>query len=83
MWQKIKDTLNNSIMWLLFLLGCVFFFWKKEQDLENKLEETKASDEIKNAKEEIQQADAAADSSKQSYVELRDEYLSEHTEEKR
>lgn len=76
--QKLKDTLNSTITWFLVLLAALLYFWKKEKDLEYKLEETKANDEVKSDKEAVAQADQQAATSTDDYQSLRDAYLRGH-----
>jgi len=78
--QNIKNFLNNTFLWFLFLVGCVLFFWKKEKDLEFELEQEKANETIKDDKKAVTQADNAASASTESYEQLRSEYLRQHPE---
>lgn len=78
--QKIKDALNNSLTWLLFLVGCVLLLWKKEKSLEFELEQEKANETIKDDTKAVAQADSAANASTGSYEQLRSEYVKEHPE---
>lgn len=76
--QRIKDALNNSYLWLVFLLGCVAFFWRKEKDLEYELAEEKAAGKVKEDEEAQSQADHAAGNAVDTYESLRDAYLRGH-----
>lgn len=78
MLKTLKDALNNSLTWLLFLVGCVLFLWRKEKDLEFELEETKANEKIKSDKEAVREADSTAAASADDYQSLRDAYLRGH-----
>lgn len=76
--QKIKDALNNSFLWLIFLLSCIAFFWRKEKDAEYELAETKADERIKDDKQQVKEADDASTSAEQHYDDLRRQYLNDH-----
>ena len=73
--SKLKTFLDNSYVWLIALLGAVFFFWRKEQDLETKLAETKADATIQQDKDKITQADYSAAAADLTYEQLRSQYL--------
>lgn len=75
MLQRIKATLDNSVLWLLFLVGCVAYFWRKEKDAEYKLAEEKAAGKVKDDEEAQSQADHAASNADDEYQRLRDAYL--------
>lgn len=78
MWQKFKDALNSSVSWLLFLVGCVLFLWKKERDLQNELAETKAEKEVQGAGEAVKDADNDADTTQLNFEQLSEQYKSQH-----
>lgn len=80
MYQKLKDALNNSLTWLLFLVGCVLLLWKKEKSLEFELEQEKVNETIKDDTKAVAQADSAANASTGSYEQLRSEYIKQHPE---
>lgn len=73
--QKLKNALDNSFLWLLFFVGCIAYFWKKEKDLEYELQEMKSNDEIKSAKDEVAKADSVATDSAANYESVRKDYL--------
>lgn len=70
--QKIKDALNSTVTWFLFLIGCVLFFWKKERDLADELKEQKFDDSLKETKNEQVKIDSDAAYALANYERLRD-----------
>lgn len=74
--QKIKDALNNSLTWLLFLVGCIFLLWKKEKHMEDQLREQKFDSSIKETKDEQAKIDGDAALDAAAYAKLRADYLS-------
>ncbi len=72
--QRIKDFLNNSILWFVAAAGAIFYFWKKEKDLETELAETKASAEVTKDEQKISDADASASAEYDHYESLRRQY---------
>lgn len=76
--QRIKDILNNSIVWLLFLISCIFMLWKREKDLESELAETKVEGDLKDEKEKIKEVDHDAATISERYKQLRDKFIAEH-----
>lgn len=76
--QKIKDALNSSVLWLVFLLSCIAYFWRKEKDAEYELAEEKAAGKVKDDEEAQSQADHAAGNAVDDYKSLRDDYLRGH-----
>lgn len=74
MWQKIKDALNSSLLWVISALAAAFYFWNKMKMTQTKLEETKADATIKTDRAKVEQADIDGDSAIKRYNELRDRY---------
>lgn len=75
---KLKSLLNNSVVWLIALLGAVLFFWKKERDLARELEAEKASGAIKELEGEKRKVDEKASSDLKRFNDLVDAYDRAH-----
>ncbi len=72
--EKIKYFLGNSILWFVAAAGAIFYFWKKEKDIETELAETKASSEVTKDEQKISDADASASAEYDHYESLRRQY---------
>lgn len=72
--ERIKSALNNSLTWLLFLVGCVLLLWKKEKHLEDQLKEQKFDDALKETKDEQAKIDGDANDAVGKYEQLQRDY---------
>lgn len=72
--QRLKDFLNSSFLWLLFLVGCIAFLFRKEKHLEDQLREQKFDDSLKETKNEQTQLDSTAADDLSKYNQLLGEY---------
>lgn len=70
---------KNFFLWILtpilFVVGCMFLLWKKEEDLEVELAETKADAKLKGLQDAQKQEDAVATAAVSDYEQLRSQYL--------
>ena len=75
--ERIKGILNSSFSWLLLLLGALFYFWKRDQALEDQLKEQKFDDTSKETQNEQAKADSDASAANNEYGKLLSEYNAE------
>jgi len=73
--QKIKDFLNNSFLWLLFLVGCIAYLFRKEKHLEDQLREQKFDDALKETKDVQAKIDSDAAADYDAYQRLYTDYM--------
>jgi ABC-type transporter MlaC component len=72
--KTLKDTLNNSFLWLLFLVACIAYLFRKEKHLEDQLREQKFDDALKDIKDEQDKIDSDAASANAAFDELYRDY---------
>lgn len=78
MWEKVKTALNSSILWLVALIAAVAILWGKLRSTQDKLEENKADEKIKDEKEAVVHADDNATSAEQHFEDLSRLYKQQH-----
>jgi hypothetical protein len=78
--EKLKGYLDSSWTWLVAAVGAILYFWVKERDLEDKLEESKANEKIQTDNAKISDADAAAQSQLDHYESLLRQYNAERAD---
>lgn len=77
--ENIKKFLNNSFLWLLFLVGVIAYLFRKEKHLEDQLAEQKFDDSIKETKDEQTKVDNDAAADYAAYQRVYADYLRSNT----
>ena len=80
MLEKIKGWLGSSWTWVVAAVGAILYFWLKERDLQDKLQEEKIDATIKTDDVKIDDADAAAQPQLDHYESLLRQYNAERTD---